>query len=38
MENVLVNEEPRVTINLRMLKDIRVGELKIEKRAGMRNA
>jgi hypothetical protein len=31
-----VNEEPRVTINLRMLKDIRIKELKIQKREGMR--
>jgi hypothetical protein len=38
MENVLVDEEPRVTINLRMLKDIRIGELKIQKRGGMRDA
>ena len=38
MENVLVDEEPRVTINLRMLKDIRIRELKTEKREGMRNA
>jgi hypothetical protein len=36
MENILVNEEPRVTINLRMLKDIRIRDLKIEKREGMR--
>jgi hypothetical protein len=36
MENIMVNEEPRVTINLRMLKDIRIKELKIQKREGMR--
>jgi hypothetical protein len=37
MENILVDEEPRVTINLRMLKDIRISELKTERREGMRN-
>lgn len=36
MENVLGDEEPRVTVNLRMLRDIRVRELKVSKREGMR--
>lgn len=36
MENVLGDEEPRVTVNLRMLRDVRVRELKVSKREGMR--
>ena len=38
MENILINEEPRVTINLRMLRNIRIRELKTERREGMREA
>jgi hypothetical protein len=38
MENILINEEPRVTINLRMLRNTRIRELKSERREGMREA
>jgi hypothetical protein len=38
MENVLVDEEPRVTINLRMLRDIRIGDVKTRRLEGMRAA
>jgi len=37
MANVLVGEEARATVNLRMLRDVRVGELKTRPLPGMRS-